>query len=237
MEELLKKVKNLEKANSDPERIRILQEIGAKLINEYEIKVEDLTIQPLWVEAYYYNPKKFADCNTHMNENQKGHFGQLYFHKKGYGGFDICLSDSEDYYLSFLLKATLINGVFTKQTGVYEILKKTDTTKEKLEKEKNILIKTNANSTCEVCYAQRVGITKPCYRKEKLAIFSINALTKEEYDFKFARKSLEPIVKQVIEEYIADNPKCTEKECKIKCKELFGWVPDIVTNLVKELDQ
>lgn len=235
MKELKKLIENLNKKNKE-ELVKILQVIGAKLINEYKIQVGNLTIEPLWIEAYYYS-KNFPDCNTHMNEKQKNHFGQLYFHEKGWGGFDICLSNSDDYYLSFLLKATLINGVFIKQTGIYEMLEKAGTTKEKLEKEKNILIKRKTNLNYEICFAQRVGITKPCYREEELAIFSINTLTKEGYDFEFARKSLTPIAEQKIKQYIIDNPHATKRECKAKCKKLFGWTPDIITDLVKDLEQ
>ena len=88
------------------------------------IEVEGITIEPLWVEAYYFHKNVFSDCNTHLSEKQKNRFGQLYFHEKGRGGFDLCLSDSEDYYLSFLLKRTSINGKFVKQADAEDVLEK-----------------------------------------------------------------------------------------------------------------
>lgn len=39
-------------------QVNFLQEIGKKLLTEYVIKIGDITIKPLWVEAYY------SDTNT-----------------------------------------------------------------------------------------------------------------------------------------------------------------------------
>ena len=33
-------------------QVNFLQEIGKKLLTEYVIKIGDITIKPLWVEAY-----------------------------------------------------------------------------------------------------------------------------------------------------------------------------------------
>ena len=93
---------------ADPESAGTSFKTAEDIRNEYVIKVEGIMIEPLWVEAYYFNKNTFSDCNTHLSEKQKNRFGQLYFHEKGRGGFDICLSDSEDYYLSFLLLVFLL---------------------------------------------------------------------------------------------------------------------------------
>ena len=122
--ELKEMVCGLKEETNEKTIIEQLQEIEARLIREYVIKVEGIMIEPLWVEAYYFNKNVFSDCNTHLSEKQKNRFGQLYFHEKGRGGFDLCLSDSEDYYLSFLLKRTLINGEFVKQIKIEDVLKK-----------------------------------------------------------------------------------------------------------------
>lgn len=139
MEELKSLVKKLETEYNEEEQIKILQDIGKKLLTEYVIQVGDVTIQPLWVEAYYYSKEKFPDCNTHLSEKQKNRFGQLYFHETGRGGFDICLSNNNEYYLSFLIKAYLLNGSFNKQTDFSNGL--TKEMKDKYEKETDILRK------------------------------------------------------------------------------------------------
>lgn len=108
-------VSNLKNAAYD-EPVHILQALGDKLINDCRIEVFGVTIEPLWVEAYCYDETRFPDQNTHRSRKQKNRFGQLYFHERGYGGVDICLSNSEDLCLSFLLKATLANGHFLTQT-------------------------------------------------------------------------------------------------------------------------
>lgn len=234
LKELKSKVERLDKAENKEESVKILQEIAAELITDYEIQVKEIKIEPLWVEAYYYNSEKFADCNIHMNEKQKNHFNQIYFHKKGYGGFDICLSDSPKYYLSFLIKASLINGEFTTQTGIYDILNVLGINTCDLENERNIL-KQTPSKTYSIMYAQRVGLTKSCYQNEPLAAFPIEVLSKKEYNFKFARKSLQTTVNQIMEQFMLDNPNATKEECKIKCREIFGWLPDSARSLIEEL--
>ena len=226
----------LAKKTSKAEQINILQEIGKKLITEYEIKIDETKIEPLWVEAYYYNQESFADCNSHLDDKQKNRFGQLYFHNKGYGGFDICLSNSENFYLSFLLKATLIDGSFCKQTGIYNFLTAKDKNKSELESKENVLIKKDFPANYDIKYTERVGIIKPCYKTEALAIFPIEALENNNYDFTFARKALIPLVKDEMRNFKNDSTqKLTESDYKKRCKKLFGWTPDALNDILKEL--
>ena len=154
--DLKEMVCNLKVETVEKDIIELLREIEKKLIAEYVIKAEGLIIEPLWVEAYYFNKNVFSDCNTHLSEKQKNRFGQLYFHEKGRGGFDICLSDSEDYYLSFLLKRTLINGEFVKQTEIEDVLKKYGKTKEELENVEEVLVRREANQNYKVRYTTRI---------------------------------------------------------------------------------
>ena len=98
-QDLKQLVNELENNTNNEEQIKILQKIGKVLITEYEIKVGNITIAPLLIEAYYYNCNNFPDCNTHMKPNQKK-FNELYRHsiKNGLkcngrkGGVDICLA-------------------------------------------------------------------------------------------------------------------------------------------------
>ncbi len=233
LEDLKLLVNELESKTNKEEQIKILQKIGKALITEYEIKVDGIKIEPLWVEAYYYNQENFADCNSHLDDKQKNRFGQLYFHNKGYGGFDICLSNSDKFYLSFLLKATLINGKFNTQTGIYDFLTATDKSEAELENKENVLIKKDSPKKYDIKYAERVGITKPCYKTEALAMFPIEVLGNENYNFTFARKNLVPLVEKTIKEYKELTNK-TKKECKDYCKKTFGWVPDKVTRIFNE---
>ena len=235
--DLKEMVCNLKVETVEKDIIELLREIEKKLIAEYVIKAEGLVIEPLWVEAYYFNKNVFSDCNTHLSEKQKNRFGQLYFHEKGRGGFDICLSDSEDYYLSFLLKRTLINGEFVKQTEIEDVLKKYGKTKEELENVEEVLVKREANQNYKVRYTTRIGLEKPCYKDEKLAAFPLEAIT--QYDFSSDRKALIPVVRTEMKKYI-ENPKCTKEYCKSKCKEIFDWCPDCVSKMIqakKEADK
>ncbi len=236
LEDLKLLVNELKNNTNKEEQIKILQKIGKTLITEYEIKVDGIKIEPLWVEAYYYNQDNFADCNSHLDDKQKNRFGQLYFHNIGRRGFDICLSNSDEFYLSFLLKATLIDGKFNTQTGIYNFLTANNKSKYELENKENILIKKASPNNCKIKYAERVGITKPCYKTEALAMFSSDALEKNEYNFTFAHKVLIPLVKEEMQKYKNSSPqKLTESDYRKRCKGVFGWTPDALKDILKDL--
>lgn len=63
-------VNDLKSAACD-EQIHILQMLGGKLINNYRIEAFGVTVEPLWVEAYYYDEARFPDHNTHRSGKQK----------------------------------------------------------------------------------------------------------------------------------------------------------------------
>lgn len=142
MDELKQMVKDLEKdIYKDPldgrsRRVRILQRISEKILSEYCIKVGNLTIEPLLIEAYYFHKGKFEDYTTHRNKQQTK-FAKLYRHtdkkidssKGRVGGVDICLADNdnnladnEKYYLSFLIKNSLVDGKFYSQRELNALL-------------------------------------------------------------------------------------------------------------------
>lgn len=122
MEELKKRVNEL--LSTKGAHLPLLQGINEEILKNYAISFGNyLTLLPKDVEIYYVNkkaPSPFVDMNMHCmadpktNERiwalQSGRFGQLYFHLRGSGGIDICLSDSTDYALCCTLKAAEING-------------------------------------------------------------------------------------------------------------------------------
>ena len=234
MEEIKCLAGKLKNETSEKEIVNILQQIGQKLITEYEIKVCDIQIIPLWVEAYYFNQKTFADCNVHLDDKQKDRFGQLYFHTSGRGGFDICLSDSEEFYLSFLLKATLIDGKFNNQTGIYDVLLARDKKECDLERVTGILFKREKALDYDVQFVQRVNLPKPCYKNEKLAVFPIEALSNENYNFTFAHTVLLPLVKTKIKEFKVNHANSTKQECEAESRRIFGWAPDGLMGLLED---
>lgn len=123
MNELKKTVRRLESAADVDSQIELLQAINDRLLTGYCAGLgEDAVLLPLWVEAYYYRPGRFEDPGVHRSPRQMDRFGRLYIHKRGYGGADICLSMG-DYYLSCLLKYSLINGRFLSQLGLRDLLK------------------------------------------------------------------------------------------------------------------
>ena len=148
-------------------QVKLLQEIGKKLLTEYVIKIGDITIKPLWVEAYYSDTNTgFVDEAVHGNECQKNQYGALYFHHKTddqRSGVDICLSCG-NYYLSYLLKYTLVNGVFKSQAQLSSMIPH-----ELREDAKSVLVKEQNPAEVMVC-TKRIGIASSAYKDEDLAI-------------------------------------------------------------------
>ena len=133
--ELIKTLENTlnDKPGRNEKIVSLLQEIGAELLKKYEIRVKNITIEPLRVEPYLYKEIVFEDKFIHSENgvygpHQRNRFGRLYIHK-GFSGVDIVLSNRDDYAFSFLLKNSRIfidNKVaypFVKQYAVAKILK------------------------------------------------------------------------------------------------------------------
>lgn len=148
-------------------QVNFLQEIGKKLLTEYVIKIGDITIKPLWVEAYYSDTNTgFVDEAVHSNECQKNQYGALYFHHKTddqRSGVDICLSCG-NYYLSYLLKYTLVNGIFKSQAQLSSMIPH-----ELRGTAKNVLVKEQNPAEVMVC-TKRIGIMSSAYKDADLAI-------------------------------------------------------------------
>ena len=196
LQDLRNLVDKLEAKTYSKEIVQTLQEIGAKLINEYDIKVGNLTIEPLLVEAYYYNCDKlhgFQDENCHRQPEQRGqeHFGTLYFHKKGYGGVDLCLPCG-DYYLSFLLKCSRITNddIICRQTTLYDVLKQ--------EKKVQLVSKFHAKYD-QIVYLPRKGLKKETYKTEPLAILLVNEVVHKPVAVSLAKGKQWTLAKYAIE--------------------------------------
>lgn len=148
-------------------QVNFLQEIGKKLLTEYVIKVGDITIKSLWVEAYYSDTNTgFVDEAVHGNECQKDQYGALYFHHKTddqRSGVDICLSCG-NYYLSYLLKYTLVNGIFKSQAQLSSMIPH-----ELRGTAKNVLVKEQNPAEVMVC-TKRIGIMSSAYKDADMAI-------------------------------------------------------------------
>lgn len=122
MEDLKKKVHDL--LNAKDNHLSLLQHINECVLRDYQISSGGyFTLIPKDVEIYYvnqYTKPPFIDTNMQCMVDSKtddeiwklqsGRFGQLYFHQKGSGGIDICLSESRDYALCCSIKAAEVNG-------------------------------------------------------------------------------------------------------------------------------
>ena len=247
-------LKELLKTSDKEEQLKILQTINKNFLCQYMLRIdEDLRLYPIEVEAYYYNGTNFPDKCVHKNELQMKRFGKLYFHRasesKGSsflydrGGFDICLSDSENYYLGILIRSAWINseeipvcglGLLTrrvvkhicKDDSITNITKIEEEAIRKLEEKESILVdaiddKREKNSP--IFNSTRFGISSkvhPEYGYYKLR--SLIELKCPNHPFKEKEK--------VVEIYIRDNKIAPTKE---NVKQLLGYTSN---TLLKKLN-
>lgn len=201
-------------------QVNFLQEIGKKLLTEYVIKVGDITIKPLWVEAYYSDTNTgFVDEAVHGNECQKNQYGALYFHHKTddqRSGVDICLSCG-NYYLSYLLKYTLVNGIFKSQAQLSSMIPH-----ELRGTAKNVLVKEQNPAEVMVC-TKRIGIMSSAYKDADLAIArDINQRFVTDSGEKISLPQKTELLKAYIDAVYSDDQINTEEQKAAISRKLVG---------------
>ena len=200
-------------------QVNFLQEIGKKLLTEYVIKIGDITIKPLWVEAYYSDTNTgFVDEAVHGNECQKNQYGALYFHKTDdqRSGVDICLSCG-NYYLSYLLKYTLVNGIFKSQAQLSSVIPH-----ELRGTAKNVLVKEQNPAEVMVC-TKRIGIMSSAYKDADLAIArDINQRFVTDSGEKKSLPQKTELLKAYIDAVYSDDQISTEEQKAAISRKLVG---------------
>lgn len=201
-------------------QVNFLQEIGKKLLTEYVIKIGDITIKPLWVEAYYSDTNTgFVDEAVHGNECQKNQYGALYFHHKTddqRSGVDICLSCG-NYYLSYLLKYTLVNGIFKSQAQLSSVIPH-----ELRGTAKNALVKEQNPAEVMVC-TKRIGIMSSAYKDADLAIArDINQRFVTDSGEKKSLPQKTELLKAYIDAVYSDDQISTEEQKAAISRKLVG---------------
>lgn len=229
MKNLKTAVRTLEKETDIKKQIEILQSVNKLLLTGYEIKVGDFIIEPLLVEAYYYHPGKFEDTNTHgfksekCRSGQSGRFGKLYVHKMGYGGIDICLSQENDYCLSFLIKNSLVyknaaeeNKKFCTQVSLLRYLKENSGGADFIEQ--NGVLFEKAQKSADVVHTVRKGV-KGSFKNEELASLSVDSL--KDYPLTLEKgHTKERIVENYLKTNYADSSPDVWKEVS---KKILGY--------------
>lgn len=108
MDKIRKRVHELTKIRDKQEIVKYLQEIEKFILCNYQMRVFDRIVQMKEIEIYYKNEGiGYIDTTMHGRERQKNNFNNLYLHG---AGIDICLSDSNDYYLSILVRGGVVVG-------------------------------------------------------------------------------------------------------------------------------
>ena len=234
--------------------VKALQEISKKLLQEYVIGIGEFTIEPLLLEAYYYNKDAgFEDDSVHAANNskadtyelardrQKNHFGELYVHYGAKDGIDIVLSDG-NYYLSFLFKNALINNKFAKQCKVSEMLCEKCDQSGTCDKGKKcryygeIILKKRKTAKDAIVFSTvRRGLAKDSsFKDEKLAAvtgFELKDENQKPYVFTFEKGYGK---EWTVAEYMRCHP---EKDRKAQCKALIGYNSQKVLEILEGMER
>ena len=214
----LVQIKNTELQGNETNPIEnILQLVGKELITKCQIIIGNIVIEPLWLEAYYYNAcMGFMDPFAHRDPKQMNHYGQLYFHHKTddqRSGVDICLSLSNEYYLSYLLKYTLVNGEFTTQAA---LSKKIRSAYEQYGCE--VVIKTFTSTEQDIVgYTERIGLVVKNTdenKNEKELYKSLNLAIVKNFNVKYNGRKKLPQIEKLADSYLASYEGNKEEECK-----------------------
>ena len=227
MKELEKLVYELVDENNEEKQIALLQQIESKLLNEYNIVIEDPVIEPLRLKADYYpfeNKGKFDDPCAHKCTKKINNFGKLYFieERYGYPGIDICLSLG-NYYLSFLIKNSRIKDTYYKQMDLFDRFqdKRNEIeimdVLEKVKNKEKIVFKTS-----------RVGLKKSQTKfAHKLLASVIELKNSSGYDFERGYGKEWMVANYMFENNILETDE--------NIKTLLGYKSQNVKNLIKEM--
>ena len=231
METLKKLVGKLEMQADEKEIIATLQEIGAKLINEYEIQVDKFVLQPVLIETYYFEENKFRDTSVYATSQskaksfelartrQKNHFAELYVHYGKNYGIDLVLSMGE-YYLSFLIKCALVDDDFAAQCRITGIVCGQCDMQDKCSKGMNcihygerILRKVENRKKKIVCFPRKG--TKGYYSHAPLAMVAVDVF-KNKPQYEVVKNSLEKNFKKewILAKYALENGESTPEEIR-----------------------
>ena len=113
-------IQKLKVANDKNCIVELLSELNELFVCKYMVELdEQLKLYPIEVESYYYDEINFPDTCVHSHPKQINRYGKLYFHRAGKkdgasflfdgGGIDVCLSDSNEFYLGVLIRGAWIN--------------------------------------------------------------------------------------------------------------------------------
>lgn len=223
LENQILKLSKIAVVNNDYKEVeKELQLIGRMLVTDYVIKIGNITIEPLWVEAYYSNvAKEFADPFIHGKEEQS-EFGILYFHHKtdvSRSGVDICLSLCDEtknkYYLSYLLKYTLVNGEFTTQS---QLSAKIRIAYDSLPNKNDILeMSCNKSETDILGYTTRIGLNvkeSDVEEEIKKRYASLNLAIAKNFDKTYSIEKKLPHIESLAYSFLSTYDFDKEKWCK-----------------------
>ena len=108
MNNIRKRVHELIKISDRQEIVKYLQSLEKYILCNYQMRIFDNIVLMKEIEIYYKNEGiGYIDTTMHGRERQKNNFNNLYLHG---AGIDICLSDSNDFYLSILIRGGIVIG-------------------------------------------------------------------------------------------------------------------------------
>lgn len=151
--------------------LQTLQDKASDFLKRHCLIINGVELYPKEIEVYYYKDGGVEDGYVHRNPMQSNRPSKFYVHRKGRGGCDFVLSDSEDVYYSYLIRSVVIGDeLFVGPIKSYEaILAKTGLSGEQLEQ---ATVTVGASYTeYNVLTDSRIGLTP----KQDIAPFYLDA--------------------------------------------------------------
>lgn len=135
-----------------------LQNDAENLLNHLQLSINGCVIEPKEIEVYYFKTNEFEDTSVHRNDLQRNNLYHFYVHP---AGLDFVVSDSENYYHSYLIRSALVNnnmivGPIKVRDKIFE---HTDCTYKNREKLENMQIDiTEKANYYSVLFSERIGL-------------------------------------------------------------------------------
>ena len=218
--------------------IERLQNEAKLFLTNTKLMLNGVSILPKEIEVYYFKEGEFEDTSVHKNELQRNHKNHFYVHRRGLkqidkynggtrGGLDFVVSDSKNFYYSFLIRSAVIdNELEIGPNNVLEsILNHCKPDKETLESEP-IELHPNAVSG-DVLFSKRINLGK------KAGQFSECKLRAVLCDDLF-RTNKYPAKEKMIVDFLIDkvqSQQMTKEQASEYAKQKLGYIPSAIKDL------
>ncbi len=218
--------------------IERLQNEARLFLTKTKLMLNGVSILPKEIEVYYFKEGEFEDTSVHRNDLQKKNKNHFYVHRRGLkqtdkynggnrGGVDFVVSDSENFYYSFLIRSAVIDNelVIGPNNVLESILNYCKLDKETLESEP-IELHPNAVSG-DVLFSKRINLGKNAGQFSECKLRAVLC------DDLF-RTNKYPAKEKMVVDFLIDkvqSQQMTKEQASEYAKQKLGYIPSAIKDL------